>query len=956
MVGSLLDPIRSAFSVDIWFSSVPTRRETGRLELEQELNTYSKSDSRLANLRAQRLQTHWKKICEEEKRRRKRNEQLIRDFERVENHMKALNARSQNLQVMKNQYEEYIDRMYPRWKEQVKLWKYQKETQKQVQPQPVVQNLFTEMSLGPLSIPLNQTGQYDKSLNTVLQQNDPSMNAHLQQNDSSLDPQLQQSDSSMNPSHLEEASQEQLLKEQLKLKELKIQQLLQQKNAEVQLIQQLQQQKLQQGLADSRISSSMNSQNTNAQNLTRGDPYQNSHLASMSNTNQSAQFSTQYQMGSSGLQTLTDITQGSTGMNFNVSGKQGGMIDTLGATMQSQFSTMPQGAYTITTEPPTPLTNPHNKTADSSDESLGVSSIEDKEQEAFIASLKLPSKESSPRKMNSAHSDDRVDHIPPKGPAKQASQSSIASGPTHFEVSEKVGSTPSPGAAAYRDDQEVDQFDDDLSLPLSPDDHPTSKSLPKKSVTPRGMQHPPRATTPESLRGKQTTPRGSKSSITSPRSEVAVTSSSPGPVLSYEGLYCVFEKLRDDFGVTFNEASYFRSPPLPADRVNEIVDVVNASGSKGLEDLDCIDFGVDLSMLVLQQLPLIIQTLQGGCILSDKAVNPPIPATSEANIRGYIYSSDLDLWDHVFGHMTSIVKCNIMNSDETASIFAPLLISKKSKLETKASNTLAVLLKNAYMDDSDVTDTSSVSLPTMPATVKNSTLSGTIEAIGDDTLGKSNNKPKVPPLNLGSPPVEDEDESSEDDSYNQTVPQQSKVPLTETAAYRSMLAGTMTSTTRQESDVDSDSSDDIEAQLGSQSHKSSNQKNNADRSLGGTGSLGLSYGSNTIDVSPTPSVETRRSSVKTDALSPNQSPLPSPMEPYVPTAMEKSGKSTMSSFSGLGSTGGKKKPAYMMGADSDLDSDYDIDIPMGNTGLAKVTSKPNKKEDNDEEDDFDFYG
>ncbi len=61
-----------------------------------------------------RLQNYWKKLCDDERRSQQRNEQLLQDLDRVEREMNALSARSERLQTMKRQYEEYIDRYEPR--------------------------------------------------------------------------------------------------------------------------------------------------------------------------------------------------------------------------------------------------------------------------------------------------------------------------------------------------------------------------------------------------------------------------------------------------------------------------------------------------------------------------------------------------------------------------------------------------------------------------------------------------------------------------------------------------------------------------------------------------------------------------------------------------------------------------------------------------------------------------
>ena len=58
-----------------------------------------------AKFKAVRLQNYWKKICEDEKRSQWRNEQLLRDVERVENHMASLTEKTEKLKLMKVTYQ-----------------------------------------------------------------------------------------------------------------------------------------------------------------------------------------------------------------------------------------------------------------------------------------------------------------------------------------------------------------------------------------------------------------------------------------------------------------------------------------------------------------------------------------------------------------------------------------------------------------------------------------------------------------------------------------------------------------------------------------------------------------------------------------------------------------------------------------------------------------------------------
>ena len=54
-----------------------------------------------ARLKAVRLQSYWKKVCEDEKRSQRRNEQLLRDVERLETHAAEMHERTEKLRGLK---------------------------------------------------------------------------------------------------------------------------------------------------------------------------------------------------------------------------------------------------------------------------------------------------------------------------------------------------------------------------------------------------------------------------------------------------------------------------------------------------------------------------------------------------------------------------------------------------------------------------------------------------------------------------------------------------------------------------------------------------------------------------------------------------------------------------------------------------------------------------------------
>eukprot|EP00057_Strongylocentrotus_purpuratus_P028792 XP_011683266.1 PREDICTED: centrosomal protein kizuna-like [Strongylocentrotus purpuratus] len=81
------------------------RRENKRLDLQRRFDNYAMSDQNLSRLKAARLQSYWKKVCEDERKSKDRNEQLLRDFGRVEAHIATLSSRTERLRLLKVKYE-----------------------------------------------------------------------------------------------------------------------------------------------------------------------------------------------------------------------------------------------------------------------------------------------------------------------------------------------------------------------------------------------------------------------------------------------------------------------------------------------------------------------------------------------------------------------------------------------------------------------------------------------------------------------------------------------------------------------------------------------------------------------------------------------------------------------------------------------------------------------------------
>lgn len=85
------------------------------------------SKQKLSKMEASRLEIQWKKICDQEKRSKERNRELLKEFERVEQHAYMLAVKTDRLKSYKQQYENYINKMYPRWKEDLEKYRLSKQ-------------------------------------------------------------------------------------------------------------------------------------------------------------------------------------------------------------------------------------------------------------------------------------------------------------------------------------------------------------------------------------------------------------------------------------------------------------------------------------------------------------------------------------------------------------------------------------------------------------------------------------------------------------------------------------------------------------------------------------------------------------------------------------------------------------------------------------------------------------
>lgn len=98
-VGEMLEAIET----NIWLHYLDPVifREKERFKLEREMFSMMKSDEKLQNLRAAKLQSYWNQICEREKGARERNDELLEDFKQLEVKLAGMEKQTKKLKSMK---------------------------------------------------------------------------------------------------------------------------------------------------------------------------------------------------------------------------------------------------------------------------------------------------------------------------------------------------------------------------------------------------------------------------------------------------------------------------------------------------------------------------------------------------------------------------------------------------------------------------------------------------------------------------------------------------------------------------------------------------------------------------------------------------------------------------------------------------------------------------------------
>ncbi|XP_058868091.1 microtubule-associated protein futsch-like isoform X1 [Acipenser ruthenus] len=105
--------------------------EQRRMELQKMLKTLHR-DQRL--MRVSELQAQWHEVSERERRARLRNQQLLRDFQRVEEAMGELSEHNAAMSRIRTEYERQLEKRFPRWQKKLEeKWRAAQQSKQQAE-------------------------------------------------------------------------------------------------------------------------------------------------------------------------------------------------------------------------------------------------------------------------------------------------------------------------------------------------------------------------------------------------------------------------------------------------------------------------------------------------------------------------------------------------------------------------------------------------------------------------------------------------------------------------------------------------------------------------------------------------------------------------------------------------------------------------------------------------------
>ncbi|XP_033102741.1 centrosomal protein kizuna-like [Anneissia japonica] len=852
-------------------------KEQERMELDQQLNSYLKSGKQLTQFKAARLQTYWQKICDDERKSRARNEQLLQEFQRVQTHMDALSVRTERLRMLKEQYELQVEKMYPRWKEKMELEQqkrnkvemksdgneYQRLNRLRFQSTFADSPLSGQQGIPTIHLQVPQPTILQSSVNGVPYEQ-PSIDSYI-----SGEPDMQ----SEEPAYLTS--------------------------------------KVSPGFSRAQEFS----KNAHATNVSRDDSKDDDYAyADISSDNYEMPIS-----ASNGLKQIPSRRHHDEKISVDAP-----------ATVISVDQKHPTQLVSSATIP--------NNNFDKIKES-GLSLSSDSESAYHPLDFRKSGDPLSVVKGNSSlDSEKNGTHHRHSGPAL-ARQQPIESDVQDYTPDE-VNSPVAPESSSTLFTSDTDHESDKKSNPLM------NESVQKK--TDHFKQDTVFMRENSNLKIDSDSEIGSDTSLplsddnlktTEQENKPKLSAEPQDPLVTTDGLWHIIKAVEVEIDESDEVDMIYNAPIGTEAIVAEIVKEANANRS--LKHLN----PNTMSMVILRELPLIIRKSSGGCLISDKILTSNMPC-GEATIRSYMYSASLSIWDRLLQHFATLLQREAFSVDKIANTFAPLMIKAESvaTYKTKAIQVLTNVLAEMPLNETFDETVSSIGV-TPKYSQENRT----------STRQDHRSGSQVPPLDLG---INSDSEDSEDDSQGSTS--DNGVPLNETDAYQQMMRQlTLQGDVSEEISGLEDDEDGTDRTLDSRARKSvedrprhgtppSSTRSNKGRrnvlsSLGGMGSLGISYGNENNEDGA--HIDTGRSG-NSDVIS---SLEPTPRESaYVPSAMDQSLKSTGKSDKSV-----TKRSAAFWGNESDIESESEMTVPMGTGTIPMGTGT--MKSDEESIDDFDFY-
>ncbi|CAL1540976.1 unnamed protein product [Lymnaea stagnalis] len=272
--------------------------------------------------------------------------------------------------------------------------------------------------------------------------------------------------------------------------------------------------------------------------------------------------------------------------------------------------------------------------------------------------------------------------------------------------------------------------------------------------------------------------------------KIKKTSGSIKPELSVDGLLNLLKVIESDMVDAFSHEGYYRSSWPNTAQKNDIIRKANAE-----DDLTRVDANL-ISMVVLEQITLIVRSLDENCLLPENLLQGNVSTLTATTLRNQLSPKGQIIWDALWSHFTKLVKQEALEPKELSAIFTPCLVADGGS-QDKGHQFICYILEEL--------NTEKPGTPQWNTSVSpGNTLGGSGSLMEDG---------RVPPLKFGS--LLDKPFSDDESSYLTTSIPRDTIPLNETDAYKSMVSSTTGLQPRRQSSTQEDTDDDVEKQIAS---------------------------------------------------------------------------------------------------------------------------------------------